>query len=167
MHWQTSGSNDLVVAVRTQRLHFSRLPPLPIDQSGHLVHPILRKRSSDRIPLRFAPDWFWEMAVVRKTRNDVPVQMRRDITQTGEVDLQRMERFKQSLLHRHDDTHQVIAILLSQVAHFPDMVIPDNATEARITWIVYVHDSAKRVLPDQISAAARTKFTIGSIHFDV
>lgn len=87
------------------------------------------------------------MRIVVKARNDMPMQVRREIAQTGKIDLVRRELFTQHRLNRKHHLHTVRAVCGSQISHFRDMRCPDHTAIAWIIRLIDEHDAAAGVFP--------------------
>ena len=91
------------------------------------------------------------MAVVAPARDDVPMEMRGHIAETGEIDLVGLHRLAQRMFDAHDDIHQVLCLRRRKIAHFADMYVPDNPTVARKIRLVAMrdqHHATKIILPE-------------------
>lgn len=85
------------------------------------------------------------MNVVGVPRDDVPMNMRRHVAQTGDVDFFRPHDFPHSRLDRPHCAHDAGAVGRIQIGHFLDMRIPDDAAEAGIGTVIDQHDAQRGI----------------------
>jgi hypothetical protein len=82
------------------------------------------------------PDGRREMRVVSVARDDMPVQVRHDIAQTGDVDFRRRHRFAHGQFDLVQGFVEEQAVFLRQVVHLAHVIAPDHAAKARIAGVV-------------------------------
>ena len=80
----------------------------------------------------YCPNGLGESRVVTKSRDDVPVQVRRQIAETGDIHFLRPQRLPQRGLQREYRVHKYLTIRRREIGEFPDMLVPDNAAETGI-----------------------------------
>ena len=91
----------------------------------------------------------------------MPVQMRHEITETGEIYLIGAQQKPQAAFDAVDHAHQMSAVGFGKVAHFGHMSGPDDATES---WkgfrlgTLYTYHAASRVAPKQLPTRFATEF---------
>ena len=95
------------------------------------------------------------MPVIFKARNYMPVQMRNDIAERGEVDLVGMQHVAHGLFGFAHHLHQTAALGGCQVGHFLDVLIKDDAAKAGVIGRVgSVDHAAKVVFPEDFFASS-------------
>ena len=62
----------------------------------------------------------------------MPVQMRYDIAEAGEIDFVGLLNISQRLFYRHHHLEKMLLFDSRQIAHFAYMPMPDHATIARV-----------------------------------
>lgn len=92
------------------------------------------------------------MAVIVPTRNDVPVHMRNNIAEAGQIDLVRIEERTQSAFNAENSTHQPLLLGHIQVRHFGDMTLENYSAKARIVSIGHANDATEIISPKQIAS---------------
>ena len=97
------------------------------------------------------------MRIVGKSRDDVPVQMRHNIAETGEIDFFRRKQLAQQSLDNIDDAHQPCAIRLGEVRHFLRVVIEDDPAESGVIGIAREHHAPKAVVPEHFATSLRAQ----------
>lgn len=93
-----------------------------------------------------------KMTVVIPARNDVPVNVRRKVAETREIDFVRLVKLPQRCFYRKHNTHQLMSIRIRKISHFRGVTVEYHATE---TWIVLFGNSdytTKRIFPNQFAA---------------
>lgn len=98
------------------------------------------------------------MAIIPVAGNDVPMQMRNNIAQAGEVDLVGGETLSQHLLNGEHHGHHMIAFLCREITHFLDVFMPDHAAKAGVIRIIHQYNAALAVLPERFAACVVTEF---------
>lgn len=98
------------------------------------------------------------MLIVDETRDHMPMQMGRHVTEGGKIDFVGLHRFSERFFRREYDGHEMRAIPLGQIRHLAHVVFPDHAAEPAIIGIVDENDSAAFVLPQQFAAGLFTEF---------
>ena len=98
------------------------------------------------------------MRIVRIARNNVPMQMRRHIAESGQIDFKRCQDVAHSTFDCQDNAHAMRLIRGGKVGHFFHVRAPDHATKARIIGIRDEHDTAFRVAPNYVAAGLRAQF---------
>lgn len=84
----------------------------------------------------------------------MPVQVRYDIAERGEVDLVGAHHVAHGLFGFAHHLHQTAAFYGLQVSHFLDVAMQNHAAEAGVIGRVgHVDDAAEVVLPEQFFAA--------------
>jgi hypothetical protein len=105
-----------------------------------------------RNTLHFTPDRVREMSVAMPARNYVPVEVRSQVSQAGQIDFIRLQHLPNRTFHREHHSHQVLSFRYWQIGHFLDMVRPDDAAEARIIAVFDQHNPTQCILPQRCSA---------------
>ena len=67
------------------------------------------------------------MPVIVEAWNNVPVQVRDQIAQTGEVDFVGLQQLAQRLFNDENDMHEVVLLCGRKIAHFAYVCVPDDA----------------------------------------
>lgn len=70
------------------------------------------------------------MAVIRPARDHMPVQVRSDVAEAGEIHLVREYGGAHDRFDGADDIEQVASVGRRQVGHFADMRMPNHSAEA-------------------------------------
>ena len=97
-----------------------------------------------------------KVRVATKSRDHMPVDVRRKIAQAGEVDLVRRHDLAQHGFNRQHDLHAVRAIRLGKVSHFSNVIIPDHTALAGVARFDDIHHAAAGVLPQEGSTDGGT-----------
>ncbi len=88
------------------------------------------------------------MLVLPETRNDMPMQVRSHISETGEIDLVGTHRLAYRCFHCKHGRHEMFTLGSGKVGHLLDVPIPDHTAEAGVVRILDQHDAATGILPD-------------------
>ncbi len=102
------------------------------------------------------------MRVVGESWDDVPVQMRHDIAETGEIDFFRRKQFAQQSLDHIDDAHEPRAIRPGEVRHFLRVLIEDDPAESGVIGIAHEHHAREAVVPEHFSTSLRAQRTVAA-----
>ena len=89
------------------------------------------------------------MPVIAEAWNNMPVQMRDQIAQTGEVDFVRLQQLAQRLLNDENDLHEVVLLCGRKIAHFAYMCVPDDAAQSGIIRFIGQDNAQLVILPEQ------------------
>lgn len=100
------------------------------------------------ITLDATPDRLREMAIIMPARDDVPMQMRRQVAQAGEIHLVGSEQGTDDSLDCENDVHQRLALGRFEIGHLAHMGGPDNPAKARVAGVVDKHDTTGRGRPE-------------------
>jgi hypothetical protein len=92
-------------------------------------------------------------------RNDMPMQMRSQVTEAGEIDFVRPHHFAYHCFDSKYDCHQMYSFGSGKISHFLDVQLPDYSTETRIVGILDPHHAASFILPEQCTAHLIAQFT--------
>lgn len=98
-------------------------------------------------PLRSGPDSVGEMAVMFKSRNDMPVQVGDLVAERGQIYFVRLKPGDEHLLDRKDDGHQLLALARFKLSHFSLVLPPDYPAKPRIIWLLSIDDTNFVALP--------------------
>jgi hypothetical protein len=104
------------------------------------------------------------MRVVAEARDHMPVQVRHDIAERGEVDLVGRHHFTQRGFAGEHHLHQCLPLGDRQVGHFPDVGIEDDAQKTRVVRLVGAHHAALGVAPQHAAAIGLAKGARGHGH---
>lgn len=119
-----------------------------------------REHLGDAESLARAPDRLGKMGVVSKTRNDMPMQVRREIAQTRQIHLVRRQQRAQRRLRCRHDRHTVSAIGGGKVCELRNMLVPDHPAKSG-ERLVGQHHAAPRIAVNHKAAVAETKRAVG------
>lgn len=100
------------------------------------------------------------MWVVGKTRNDVPMQVRDLVSEAGEVDFVRVHQGTQAAFDSKHHVHEMTPRKNIQIAHFGDVLIPDDLKIAGIGGIVGCDNAATPILPDKVIPVCGAKWAL-------
>ena len=101
------------------------------------------------------------MRIVGESWYHMPVQMRHDIAEAGEIDLFRRKQLAQQSLDRVDDAQQPRTIPLGEVRHFPRVIIQDDPAEAGMIRIANQHHASEAVVPKDFAPGLRAQRASG------
>ena len=107
------------------------------------------------------PDRCGKVTVIGPARNDMPMQMRHDVTEAGKIDLVRAHQFAHGGFGCGDDIEQVTAFDCGKVGHLSYMLAPDDATKAwksRALATANADDAAPVILPEDFAARGVAQF---------
>ena len=88
------------------------------------------------------------MLVLLEARNDMPMQMRSHVAETGEIDLVGAHHLPYRRFHCKYGCHEMFPLGKGKIGHLFDVLIPDHAAEAGVVRILDQHDAATGILPD-------------------
>ncbi len=98
------------------------------------------------------PDGGGKVAVPVVAGNDVPVQVRHDVAQRGQVDLAGLQLPAQHLFGQRHGVHAVLALGGGEVGKLGHMRVPDDAVEGGKARLVGADEAQVLALPDQLAA---------------
>ena len=98
------------------------------------------------------------MAIGRKARNNMPVQVRCLVAKAGQVHFGWIKQIAQGLLHRKDNPQEGLPIRLRQVRHFLYVRIPYHAAKHRVVGIINEHHADPLIAPQYDTAIRITQF---------
>ena len=101
------------------------------------------------------------MRIAGESRYHVPVQMRHDVAETGEIDFFRRKQIAQQSFDRIDDTHQPRSIGFGQIRHFPGVGLQDHAAESGVIGIAREHHAREAVVPEHFATSLRAQRASG------
>jgi len=100
------------------------------------------------------PDRRREVRVVKESRNHMPVQMGDKIAETGKVHLFGRIEPPQGNLGCKNQVHEMVSIGANEIAHFANVVTPDDPAESRMVETFLSADPdypATPVLPENVA----------------
>lgn len=100
------------------------------------------------------------MRVAREARDEMPVQVRRHVAETREIDFVRREHRAQRLLDGEHDAHAMRALRGGKVGHFLDVGIPDDAAVTGVIRVIHDNHAAKLVAPQDGAAIFRAELAM-------
>ncbi len=77
----------------------------------------------------------------------MPVHMGCHITEAGEIYFIWRTKFAQNRFDSKNYSHQIVTVNITQIAHFANMLLPDNPAITGVVRIIYQHDPAQWRLP--------------------
>ena len=102
------------------------------------------------------------MRIVGEPWYDVPVQMRHDIAETGEIYFFRCKQFAQQSFDRKDNAHQPRAIRLGEVRHFLDVIIQDHPAESGVIGVARENHMREAVIPEHFATSLRAQRAVAA-----
>ena len=91
------------------------------------------------------------MAVVMPAWNDMPVQMRDNVTETCQIDFVWLIDGTKRCLDSKHNPHQFDLRIVREVAHFPTVLAQDHTTKTGIVTIFYTDNTTEIVFPEQFA----------------
>ena len=82
----------------------------------------------------------------------MPVQVRHDVAETGEIDLVGPQQFAQQAFDCINDVHQAGALSIGEIRHFRRVLGQDHAAESRVIVILHEHHAHEAIVPQHFSA---------------
>jgi hypothetical protein len=92
----------------------------------------------------------------------MPVQMRHQVAERGQIDLVGRHHLAQRGFGRQHHSHQGRLVVRRQVGHFLDVGIQDDAQKAGVIRFIGAHHATEVVLPQQGAAGCGTQRTAQS-----
>jgi hypothetical protein len=101
------------------------------------------------------------VAVSGEARDHVPVHVRHDVPEAGEVDLVGLEALAQRRFDREHDLHEASALGGVQVGHLARVAAEYHPAEAGVVGVADEHDAAERVAPEHVAAVLAAELAVG------
>ena len=105
----------------------------------------------------YRPNRLRESRVIEEPRNDMPVQVWREIAEAGQVYFFRAQRQPQCRLQREYRIHENFSVGGAQIGHFLYVCVPDNAAKTGICCAigtVHSHHAPFIAANDEFAAVA-------------
>ncbi len=137
-----------------------------LKQAFYLQRPILGQRHRVR-SLRRRPNRCRKIGIVVETRHHMPMQVRHNVAETGQIDFGRCKYATHGRFHTVDHVHQFVTLMRRQVGHFGNVLLPDNAAKCRRVGFV-VHGNHAQGIGLQQNIFVR-RFTNGArlVHYRI